>query len=294
MKKLKIGIIGAENSHAKQFCEFFNKPNENGVFPYPDYRVEYIYADPIEASKPLAEEFNVELIDTIDEMLAKVDAIMITSRDGKFHAGFAKPFIEAGIPAFIDKPFTTDINEAVELVRLAKEKKVPLCGGSSLKYSQTIEELKAVKEELAENVKGGFMAAPLNFSNPYSDFWFYSSHLAEMCMEVFGWQPKSVVATENNQNVHGVVHYDTFSVSCAFLQHCYSSYSGAVFGSKSEVKKVNVADIARLESEAFVKMLQTGEMSHSYEQLIAPVAFISAVIEAYQTGKTVEIKFPQI
>ncbi len=298
MKKFKIGIIGTENSHAKQFCEIFNKPDENGKTAYPDCHVTFVYGDYPEESQKLVEQNIADAVaNSIEEMVDSVDAVMITARDGKFHAKFSKPFIEAGIPAFIDKPFTTDAEEALDLVRLAKAKNLPLCGGSSLKYADTIQELKAVKESIGEKLRGGAMAAPLNFNNPYSGFWFYSSHLAEMCMEVFGWQPKSVTATENNQNVYAIVNYDNFSVNCSFLEHSYSSYSGAVFGgsgSISEVKKVDVSNIFRLECEAFVDMLRTGKMTHSYEELIAPVFFIEAVKRAYETGKTIDILYQGI
>ena len=214
---------------------------------------------------------------------------MVTARDGKYHCGFARPFIEAGIPAFIDKPFSSDVKEAEELVKLAKEKGVPLCGGSSLKYSREIAELKNFATE--KGVKGGFISAPLNFKNEYSDFWFYSSHLAEMCMEVFGWTPKAVYATENNESVFAVVDYDKFSVTCNFINHGYSAYAGAVFsGDGSLVKTVGLDDVAKAETDEFVKMLRTGETIYGYKELVAPVYLLESIIKSYKTGKKINIE----
>ena len=40
----------------------------------------------------------------------------------------------AGKPVFVDKPFTTDIAQATELINAAKRKNVQLMGGSTLKF----------------------------------------------------------------------------------------------------------------------------------------------------------------
>lgn len=291
MKTFRIGILGTENSHADAFCNFFNRPDENGNLIYPDCHVTLVYGNYPEANERLVRECGADAIAaSIEEMVGQVDAVMVTARDGKFHADFARPFIEAGIPAFIDKPFTTDVGEAEALVRLAQEKGVPLVGGSSLKYAGGIQELKAAREELGTAVRGGYMAAPLSMVNEYSGFWFYSSHLAEMCMEVFGWQPRAVKATEKAGSVYAVVDYEDFAVSCDFMDGCGDCYAGGVYAQNTVRRTVDLGDIFRLECDAFVDMLHTGKMTHTYEELVAPVRLLAAVKEAYETGKTVEIK----
>ena len=291
MKTFRIGIVGTENSHADAFCKFFNQPDENGNLAYPDCHVTLVYGNYPEANERLVRECGADAIAaSVEEMVGAVDAVMVTARDGKFHADFARPFIEAGIPAFIDKPFTTDLAEAEALVRLAQEKGVPLVGGSSLKHADGIRELKALRASLGSTVKGGSMFAPLSMVNEYSGFWFYSSHLAEMCMEVFGWQPERVVATENHGSVYATVHYADFAVSCCFMDGCGDCYAGSIFAEKTTHRTVDLKDIFRRECDSFVDMLHTGKMSYSYEELVAPVAFLAAVKESYETGKPVEIK----
>ncbi|MBE5732099.1 MAG: Gfo/Idh/MocA family oxidoreductase [Clostridiales bacterium] len=290
MKKYRIGIIGTENYHAKQFTEFFNKPDKDGNLAFPDCHVTLVWGHyPQESEKVVAECGADKVACGIEEMVENVDAVMVTARDGKFHAEFVRPFIERGIPAFIDKPITTDTQEAEDLIALAKAKGVPLCGGSSLRHSKQVIELKKAKAE-ASLFRGGFVSAPLSFSNEYSGFWFYSSHLAEMCLEIFGYNPKSVVATENNQSVYATINYDGFSVNCNFVNDSYNSYAGAVFSKeKTDMKEVSLDDIFLCECEEFVNMVRTGEMLRSYEDLIKPVYLLDAIKKSYESGKKVDV-----
>ena len=64
--------------------------------------------------------------------VGEVDAVMITARHGGLHLPFALPYIREGAKLWIDKPITASVEDARELVRLAHEKHLLLCGGSSL------------------------------------------------------------------------------------------------------------------------------------------------------------------
>lgn len=101
----RVGILETENSHAMAFAELLNglSPAFSGQFD--DFRVVAVGGMDRKASRAVAEKCGVTTIaDTPEEMLGRVDAVMITARDGKYHASCARPLIEAGIPLFPDKP----------------------------------------------------------------------------------------------------------------------------------------------------------------------------------------------
>ena len=120
----RIGILGTENSHAAAFTKIFNAASADGKFEYPDMKVVMVGGNYPDQNTALAAKYNLAVADNPLDMLGMVDAIMVTARDGKYHASFARPFIEAGLPVFIDKPITSDPDEA-RVVRLARTKVPP-------------------------------------------------------------------------------------------------------------------------------------------------------------------------
>lgn len=288
MKQYRIGIIGSENSHARAFAKVFAETPD-----FQDMKVTAVYGNEgREKSEKVCEFFpEARIVDEPADMLGIVDAVMIISRDGKFHYPYAKLFLGLGIPMFIDKPFTVDPDEARALVALAKEKSVPLCGGSSLKCCPDILRMGKIRRELGEKLQTGFASAPLDPESPYSGFFFYASHLAEMCLEVFGWEPEMVTATNKSGKVTAIVHYPDFDAICAYTPEC-GRYFVQLTGDKNilEATEVDMSQAYRLETEKFVGMLRSGEMPYSYTQLMEPVFVMNAIKEAYETGKTVRIK----
>ena len=53
-------------------------------------------------------------------VVAKVDAVLLESVDGRPHLAQARPVIAAGKPLFIDKPMAASLADAMEIFRLAK------------------------------------------------------------------------------------------------------------------------------------------------------------------------------
>ena len=136
----RVGILGTENSHATKFASIFNTPDAAGNFVYPDFKVTALYAMEKEPSEKIKNDIDpsITIVNSIEEMISLVDCIMVTARHGKYHAEMALPFIEKGMPAFIDNPFTIDIAEGRKILETARKNNVPLCGGSGCKFAPQI------------------------------------------------------------------------------------------------------------------------------------------------------------
>lgn len=77
---------------------------------------------------------------TIAEAMEDVDAAFIcdssSPKDGADHLALARPFLERGIPCFVDKPFAATLADAREMVRLAREHGTALLHASLLSHTE--------------------------------------------------------------------------------------------------------------------------------------------------------------
>ena len=125
----RIAILGCENSHANAFLKFIKEKEE-----FSDVEIVGVYSEKTEASEKLNAKFGVPIMNDHSEAVGKIDGLIITARHGDNHYKYAKPYIDSGIPMFIDKPITISESEAVEFMRRLKEKSIRISGGSSLKH----------------------------------------------------------------------------------------------------------------------------------------------------------------
>lgn len=140
---LRIGIIGFDTGHVSIFSRMlhdredpFYVPGGKVVAGYPSFSpdIEESYSRVEGFKQELVNKWGVKLVFSIEELLDQVDFVLLESVDGRRHLNEARPVIAAGKPLFIDKPFTVNYAEAVEISRLAHQNKVPLFSSSSLRY----------------------------------------------------------------------------------------------------------------------------------------------------------------
>ena len=286
----RIGLIGSENSHATAFGKLMNGFDPHSA-EFSDMRAVASFSIYPEANIALREACGVEEIaEKPEDMLGKVDAVMITARDGKYHASYARPFIEAGIPCFIDKPFTSDPREAVELIRLAKAKNVPLVGGSLLKLADGTVKMAKAYAENKEKVLMGDVTAPVDLVNEYGNFWFYAAHLAETVLRVFG-KPEWIWANETPNGVTAVAHYPGLDVTNHYTEGAYV-YHGTLnlrAGEKLDFP-ISLGDGYLYEMRGFAEMLRHGRMEFTYEELARPVFYIEAILRSLATGERAAVE----
>ncbi|MCQ2431088.1 MAG: Gfo/Idh/MocA family oxidoreductase [Clostridia bacterium] len=286
----RIGILGSENSHALAFSQIFNGITPGFDAEFEDIEVVGTFGTDNKANQELLDKAGVKFIaDKPEDLLGKVDAVMVTARDGKYHAEYARPFIEAGLPAFIDKPFTRCGEEAVALAKLAKDKGVPLVGGSSLKCCIETKRLAAYARAHKDKILTGSVVAPVSMHNDYGDFYFYSSHLAEISLMVFGYDPEWVTAVGSDKGVTATIHYENYDIANHFTEHMYQYWGSVITEGGIHTQGIDLDTAYAEECRSYARMLRTGKMAETYEELVQPVFYLNALEKAMKTGERVPV-----
>ena len=287
----KVVILGCENSHADSFLKYFKEDER-----FSDVDVIGIYSNEPDAAKRLSEQFGVKILDNFDDAVGQVDGVIITARHGDNHYKYAKPYIQSGVPMFIDKPITVNEDEAVEFMRELKANNVRICGGSSINKDTSV--IKPLKKEHLENAGGktigGIARAPLSCEEQYGGFFFYAQHLVEGVCEVFGRYPKSVFATRNDDRVNVLFKYDTYEVYGVFVEGNYV-YNVTRFAEEKSsggdlIRNVPGNVWSLMETEEIYELLSGSEPHISYDDFISPVFIMNAIFRAMKSGKEEPVK----
>lgn len=141
-------IINGYDKEAMARCPFPVIPDYLGKQNYPDdfikdARVTHIWTQDKSVSVDVA---TASLIDNVvsqpEDMIGHVDALLLARDDFENHMRFAKPFLGAGIPVYIDKPLANSVAGAEILYELEqREAQIYTC--SALRYARELDFVKA-------------------------------------------------------------------------------------------------------------------------------------------------------
>ena len=281
---LKVGIIGLDTSHVVAFTQAIRdaKPGEElaalrivaaypgGSRDLPDSwnRVQK-YTEQLRA-------MNVEIVDSIDELLKKVDAVMLESVDGRPHLAQARPVIAAGKPLFIDKPMAASLADAMEIFRLAREKSVPCFSASSLRFSSGFQAIRRKTSPLGD-VKSCVAWGPLHLEPHHPDLFWYGIHGVEILYTIMGPGCKTVTraAPDKVVGVWSDGRTGTYVAKQDYGAQVEGTRGSGLAG-KYEGYKPLVVEIARF--------FQSGRPPVSAEETLEILAFMEAADQSKRAG----------
>src|SRR5438445_10924165 len=142
--QLKIGIIGLDTSHVVAFTKVLNDPKAADDVAGCRVVAAYPKGSPdIESSTKRVPDYieqlkklDVAIVGSIDELLKRVDCVLLETNDGRPHLEQALPCFKAGKPTFIDKPIAASLADAIAIFDAAKKYNCPTFAASSLRSGQ--------------------------------------------------------------------------------------------------------------------------------------------------------------
>jgi predicted dehydrogenase len=143
-------INGAYNSKAMDACGFAGIPlylqANRETLGIDGAQVTHIWTQEPKISEHIAKAAMIDhVVNDMEDLIGQVDAVILARDDPENHVAMAKPFIDAGIPIFIDKPLAIK-REDLEYFKKEVESGKFIMSCSSMRYAS---ENGAVKPDLA-------------------------------------------------------------------------------------------------------------------------------------------------
>jgi predicted dehydrogenase len=178
-RDLRAGIIGTDTSHVPEFTATFQA--------HPEWRIRVVAA--FKAGSPdLPISANrldgVEIVDSIEALLAKVDVVLLESVDGRPHLAQVTPVLKAGKRVFVDKPLAASVEDVRAIVRLSTETRTPFFTASSYRFHPDIPKLR--ENPGVGKVSTVQASAPFNVLEHHPDLYYYGIHGVEALYAVMG------------------------------------------------------------------------------------------------------------
>ncbi len=293
---IRVGIIGVDTSHAAAFTKLLNDPDAppelsgcRVVVACPKNSLD-IPSSVASGKKGIKQmrEMGIELVDSIDELLTRVDAVLLETNDGRVHLEFAVPVLKSGKAVFIDKPVAASLADTVAIYELAERFKTPMFSSSSLRYTDGV---KSILAGSAGDVVGCDTYSPCPIEETHPDLFWYGIHGVEPLFTLMGTGCESVVraSTPNTDLVVGTWkggRIGTFRGRRKENNQSVSGYGGVAFGSKSIQPLGEFSGYKPLLVE-IVQFFKTRQPPVSAEETIEIYTFMQAADESKRSEGSV-------
>jgi hypothetical protein len=290
---LRLGLVGLDTSHVTAFTEILH--NEKAKDHVPGARVVAAFKGGStdipssigkveEYTAALREKYGVKIYDTIEQVCANVDAVLITAVDGRPHLEQARIVIAAKKPLYLDKPVGGTLRDAIEIYRLAEAAGVPIFSSSSLRFAKNTQ---AVRNGSIGKVLSAETSSPSPLEPNHPDLFWYGVHGCESLFTVMGMGCETVERRKTADGKIEVIGKWKGGRTGIFREG--PGYSGKAIGEKGESPVGSFDGYAPLVLE-IVKFLQTKQPPVSPAETIELFAFMEAADESKrQDGKPVAI-----
>lgn len=289
-KELKAGIIGLDTSHSVAFTKVLNDPEKQSdlagisvVAAYPEGSKDIEKSvSRIPGYTEEIKKLGVEIVGSIEELLEKVDVVLLETNDGRRHLEQAMPVFKAGKPVFIDKPIAASLSDAVALFDAAKQYKVPMFSSSSLRYmenAQAIREGKAIGKVL-----GADAYSPAHLEETHPDLFWYGIHGVETLFTVMKTGCQQVTRTQTDDTEFVVGTWDGGRIGTfRGIRGGKAGYGGTAFGEEG-IAEIGPYGGYRPLVVQIVEFFKTGNAPVTPEETLEIFAFMEAADESKRKG----------
>ncbi len=286
-----VGIIGCDTSHVLHFSALLNLSNET---EFAGFRITHAYRwgsrDIVSCTNrwekycPKLIANKVAFVDSIAELLQKVDYVLLETNDGREHYAQALEVFKSGKPVFIDKPLAHDLADAIRIVDAAKRMGAKFFSCSGCRFAPGA---RAARSGELGVVRGADVWSAESIEPHHSRYFWYAIHAGEPLLTIMGPGVETAAATScaYEDVVVGTWKDGRIGVMRALdFQRRGTAGGGAIFTERNGVVEMGRnKDYRPLLSEVF-RFFRTGVAPVSPEETLEILAFLAAGEESRRLG----------
>ena len=302
MTPLRLAILGMVpgNGHPYSWSAIVNgyDPEEMAKCPYalipvylgaqplesvgiPGARVTHIWTDdPADASKVARASKIPHIAGRMEEVIGHVDGVVIATDDGTDHVRRARPFIEAGLPVFIDKPLATTREELAQFATW-KKAGARILSSSGMRYAPEYQDI---------------LGKPWRWitTSTLKNWEAYGIHALEPVYRITG-PGFTEVRCETHTGITQAIlqHHCGTAVTLAVVPEALGSFGVIHAYGKDENRAVQLKDTYaafRGQMLAMIDWFRTGVDPYPFDETIEMMAVLIAGLESQATGQSVAVE----
>jgi virulence factor len=289
---VKVGLVDCDTSHVVQFSMRMNHVDiaedqwVEGAQVVAAYRgtSEITPEETIDDYVAKLKGFGIGIVGAPEDMIGKVDAVCVESQSGYAHRARVTPFLKAGLPCFVDKPFACTVEDARAMADLAKANGAALFSSSSLRYA--LEIVDVLQDEAIGPVVGAMAYSPASIHDKNPGLFHYGIHALEPLYALMGRGCASVTCTftDGGEVVTGLWK-DGRVGSLRGTRAGAHAYGFTVWGEKGvKSSLINASYIYRELLKQIVRMFEMNEAPLDIEETVEIVSFIVAALKSAQNA----------
>lgn len=286
-KPIRIGIIGAENSHTIGYGKLFNIDKK-----FPGVKVLFVWGETEKfARNAMAQGEIPNMVKDPLEMMGKIDALIVDHRHPKYHLEAATPFVKDGIPTFIDKPFCYRVTEGKKFLSMAESLGTPVTSFSSIAQSDVTFDIKKQVESM-DAINHVVMYGPADINSEYGGIFFYGVHSVQTLMFIFGEDIVKARINKNGKNATASLAYENGMLATLIfksLHYGWETFIETKEGIMELKSRVEEPDPPRYYID-MVEMFRTGKEPRSHESILKCVAILEALEKSAVNEQWEEVK----
>ncbi|OYW71578.1 MAG: oxidoreductase [Verrucomicrobia bacterium 12-59-8] len=238
----------------------------------PGARVTHLWTDdPADAPKVAAASLIPNIVAKAEDVIGHVDAVIVSTDDGDDHIRRVDPFIDAGLPVFVDKPMATNIADLRQFVKWHKAG-ATILSTSGMRYAPEMRLSDEQRTQLGD----------LRWITSFTckSWERYGIHALEAIEPLLGTGFLTVQAlSDAGGDVMHLTHRSGVRVTIGAIHDAYGSF-GAVhlYGTKGALplRLTDTYHAFRGQLVAFIDMLQTGARPLPFGETVELMAVIIA------------------